>query len=420
MPFGRKKHDVGIVEKLGRTVGGAIDATADTVLHTLGKTITHRPKMPRKVMRTKPGASPGIRPEQLEELERATYLEQPIDGSKPVPATVEFIDYGPGYDEHTIVSTVDDLQAFLDKPVPDKATTRWINVNSVADLKVMRVITGHFKLHPLAVEDVLDNTHRPKVEVYDNIDHPEDTWIFVICRMVRLIEMHLDSEQISVFIKPGLIITFQERIGDVFDPIRERIDRTGSRIREQDTSYLLYALLDAIVDHRFPILETFGDRLEAIEEEITNNPKQEIVGRIHHMRRQLLLIRREVWPMREMLTELSRESHGAISAETRVFLRDVVDHTMVIMELVETYREIAAGLADTYMTAVSNRMNEVMKVLTIIASLFIPISFLAGVYGMNFDVIPGIHGDNAFYVFVVVCLSITLGMLIYFKRKGWM
>ena len=212
--------------------------------------------------------------------------------------------------------------------------------------------------------------------------------LFVVARMLQLKGGHLSSEQISFFVGHRTLLTFQETPGDVWDPIRRRLQNPSSQLRRGDASFLLYSLIDAIVDHGFPILEFYGDRLEEIEEQVLTGAGQEVIPQIHRLRRELLLFRREVWPMRDVIRTLQREPHECMGETTRTYLRDVHDHIVQIIELCDTYREFASGLAETYMSSLSIRMNEVMKLLTIITTIFIPITFLAGVYGMNFRHMP--------------------------------
>jgi magnesium transporter len=216
-------------------------------------------------------------------------------------------------------------------------------------------------------------------------------------------------------------LSFQERPdGDVFDPIRERIKTAGSRLRENDTSFLLYALLDAIVDHCFPILEHYSDVLEDLEDEVLARPDKRVIQEIHGTKRELLLLRRAVWPMREVIGQLAREHQECLSEVTQTYLRDVHDHSVQIMDMVETYREFASGLTETYMTALSNRMNEVMKVLTIMTTIFVPLTFLAGVYGMNFEHLPELHWKYSYYIFWGVCIVTAAGMLAWFRWRKWL
>ena len=243
--------------------------------------------------------------------------------------------------------------------------------------------------------------------------------LFVIARMLDLSDGHLRGEQISIFLGHNTVLTFQESPGDVWDGIRQRIQAPGSRLRANDASFLLHSLLDAIVDACFPILEFYGDRLEDVEAEVLASPTPEAIRNIHTLKRELLLLRRAVWPMREVISSLQREPHECMSDATRTYMRDVYDHAVQIIDIVETYREIASGLTETYMTAMSQRLNEVMKVLTIIGTIFIPLTFLAGVYGMNFKVLPELEWAWGYPAFWTVC-AVAVSMFVWFRRRQWL
>ncbi len=245
----------------------------------------------------------------------------------------------------------------------------WVDVRGLADAELVSEIGRVFSLHPLALEDVVHTHQRAKVEEYASGD-------YLVVRMPHLVEDGLELEQISVFLGDRFVVTFQERESDSFDPIRERIRKGRGRLRRSGPDYLVYALLDAVIDSYFPVVEHYGDRLEDLEERILTDPDQSVINAIHAIKRDLLMIRRTVWPLREALNILLREEHERISSDTRLYLRDVYDHTIQLVELTETQREVASGLLDVYLSSVSNRMNEVMKVLTIIATIFIPLSFV--------------------------------------------
>ena len=347
--------------------------------------------------RAEPGTPPGI--ESLVDTD-----------SPPAPGSfrVECIDYGPDRTERRVV---DDLDTFLAEPRPAWARNRWINVDGLHPWIINR-LRQHFGFHTLAAEDAVRAPQRPKLEAYP--DH-----LFLVVRMIRLGETSLVDEQVSLFLWPDTVLTVQELEGDVFNPIRERIRRPGSRLRTLDASYLAYALLDAMVDHCFPILEHYGERLEELESLVLERPTTDVQHRIHRMKRELTVLRRVMWPMREVTAALYRDESGRIPEVVRAYFRDVHDHSVQVMDIVETHREMAAGLNDLFMSAVSNRMNEVMKVLTLMASFFIPITFVAGVYGMNFERIPELGWSHGYATFWVVCGVITAGLAAYFWRRGW-
>lgn len=331
------------------------------------------------------------------------------------PALVTCIDYGPDRVERREIR---DTAAFLADHRPDWTRVRWINVDSVADTELVHAIAAKYELHPLAIEDVLTPGQRPKFETYD-AEAEHHARVFIIVRMLQLVEGRLRSEQISIFLGRTTVLTFQESPGDIWDPIRERIKTAASRLRANDASFLVYSLLDAIVDHCFPVLEQFGERLEELEELVLDQPSRQTIQEIHAVKREMLVLRRAVWPMREVVLGLQREPHECVSDTTRTYLRDLYDHAVQIMDILETYRDVATGLTETYMSSMSNRMNEVMKVLTIIGTIFIPLTFLAGVYGMNMH-IPENQWAGSYPVFWIVCLAVAGGMVAWFKRRGWL
>ncbi|MBI1367699.1 MAG: magnesium/cobalt transporter CorA [Planctomycetes bacterium] len=391
------RHTIG--RTIGGTIGGAIDLAVGGVGKLVGSAIGVSGMASRTARRPrpKPGSAPGIE-------------SMPDVNTPPEPGRIliQCIDYGPHRIEKIDVT---DIDAFLETPRPEWAAVRWINIDGLHPYVVNRV-QKKFNLHLLAAEDVMHVPQRPKAEDYDNE-------LFLIARMLTMTDGHLVAEQISMFYQKHLLISFQETHGDIWDPIRERMASTTSRLRTSGASFLMYALLDALVDFCFPILETFGDHLEDLELRVTENPTPELLHEVHAIKRELVMLRRVMWPMREMMANLQREDHACIPNAVRPYMRDVYDHTIQIIDVIETYREMGAGLTDLYMSAVSNRMNEVMKVLTIMATLFIPITFIAGVYGMNFDNMPELHTQYGYYGVWVVFVVITAGLLIYFRRKKW-
>jgi len=266
---------------------------------------------------------------------------------------------------------------------------------------------------------VLSVHQRPKIEQYGE-------YYFIVTRMVRLGE-HLETEQLSLFLGKNFILTFQEgRPGDCLDLIRERIRQKGGRIREAGLDYLAYALLDAIVDCYFPILEEYGERLEAFEDEILTRPYGDTVARIHEIKRNLLTLRRAIWPQRETFNTLLRDELPLVTNETRLYLRDCYDHVTQLIDLIETYRELGADLIDVYLSSISNRTNEIMRVLTVISTIFIPLTFIAGVYGMNFNPsaspwnMPELNWFWGYPLSLLLMAVVAFGQLIFFRRRGWL
>jgi magnesium transporter len=317
------------------------------------------------------------------------------------------------------VQEVRDLAAFVAAHRPNWALVRWINVDGLTDMRVIRAFAEKYRLHPLAIEDVLHVTHRPKVEPYAESGGYQAR-LFIIVKMLELQAGHLKSEQISIFLGHRTVLTFQESLGDVWDTIRQRIQTPGSRLRANDASFLVYSMLDAIVDHCFPLLEHYGDRLEEVEAAVLQQPSRSAIQAIHELKRELLLFRRAMWPMREVISNIQREPHDCLSDSTRTYMRDVYDHAVQIIDIIETYREIAIGLTETYMTVISTKLNEVMKVLTIVGTIFIPLTFIAGVYGMNFHYFPEINWRWGYGFFWALCLATAGGMLWWIRKKGWL
>jgi magnesium transporter len=323
---------------------------------------------------------------------------------------IELIEYGADEIEEQELDRVEDGLAGL-----DEAGVSWINVDGLHDPSVVEALGDRAGVHRLALEDVLSTAQRPKVEAYG-------THFLVILRMLGFDESteSVTSEQVSLIVGPGYLFSFQERPGDVFEPVRERLRSARGRIRNRGTDYLAYALVDAIIDSYFRILEQVGDRIEELEEQVLGDPDTSVMHRIHHLRREVLILRRAVWPLRELLAHMSREELPHVTDETRIFLRDVYDHSVQVIDTVETLRDVLSGAMELYMTGVSNRMNEVMKVLTIIATVFIPLSFFAGLYGMNFEYMPELGVRWAYPALLTFMLGMAGGMLVYFRRKGWL
>jgi magnesium transporter len=291
---------------------------------------------------------------------------------------------------------------------------RWINVDG-ADATLLQELGGRFKLHPLALEDVLSAPQRPKVERY--ADH-----FFMVLRMLRCVVPHeadIDEEQVSIFFGRDWVITVQERAGgDVFEPVRDAIRQARGRVREAASDYLAYLLLDAVIDALFPVLEAVSDRVETVESEALH-PGPHTLPKLQHTRHTVLTLRRAIWPTREAIAVLQREDNPLISAETRVFLRDSQDHAVQALELVEALREMLADVMDIYLSAQNQRLNEVMKVLTVIATLFIPLTFIASIYGMNFEVMPELKWPWGYAWALGLMVITAAGMLLFFRRKGW-
>ena len=330
----------------------------------------------------------------------------PAEGA--TPPVIRLIAYSPeGVEERQI----DDPEQL--RPWVDGSGVAWVDVQGLGDEAVLRRLGEIFAIHPLALEDAVNIPQRPKSESY------EAQHLF-ITRMTRIGDrQEIDGEQMSIFIGPHYILTLQERYGDMFDPVRRRIHAGKGLIRRMGPAYLAYALIDTVIDGYYPVAEAIGEQLYLLEEEILTRPSNRGLRRIHRMRRDLLALRRAVWPQREAVNALIREETPLVSDMVRQYLRDCLDHAVQIADVIETYRELTASLMDLYLSTVGQRTNEVMKVLTVMASIFIPLTFLAGVYGMNFEYLPELRLHWAYPVLLGVMLLIGLGMLFYFRRRGW-
>jgi len=320
------------------------------------------------------------------------------------------------YDEVACIEkAADDVGAL--KRVVGSRTVTWINVNGLADIALIEAIGKLFNLHQLALEDVINVHQRPKVEEYDE-------QLFIVTRMLPE-PTSKETEQVSMFLGKGYVVTFQERPGDVFEPVRQRLRRDGGQIRKLGADYLVYALLDAVIDGYFPVLERRGEEVEHLEDLVVSKPREALLSVIHETKRDLLDLRRAVWPQREMLSALMRQDGGFIEERTKVYLRDCYDHVVQLIDIIETYREICSGLVETYLSSLSNRMNEIMKVLTIMATVFIPLSFIAGLYGMNFDPkaspwnMPELGWKYGYPFALGLMIAVAAGLLWSFWWRGW-
>jgi magnesium transporter len=293
-----------------------------------------------------------------------------------------------------------------------------VNVDGLGDGDVLKQIGEVFRLHPLALEDVVHVHQRAKVELYSD-------YYFIVGRMVEKNE-RLETDQLSLFLGKNFVVTFQEWPGDDFDPVRERIHKASGNFRRLGPDYLAYALIDAFIDHYFPVVEKYGERLEELEDSILSRPDSDVISDIYEVRRELLVLRRCAWPLRDAMSSLYREPCAFVSDDTRIYLRDCYDHTVQIMDLLENYRDTASSLTEVYLSSASNRLSEIMKVLTIFTTIFIPLSFIAGVYGMNFN--TGVSPLNMpelnwywGYPFALSLMAVVAGvLLLLFRRRGWL
>uniref|UniRef100_UPI00404A6850 magnesium/cobalt transporter CorA n=1 Tax=Flavobacterium sp. TaxID=239 RepID=UPI00404A6850 len=291
----------------------------------------------------------------------------------------------------------------------------WVNIAGLHDEESIIEICNHLEIHKLTIEDLVSIGQRPKIEEFED-------YLFMVVKMFQqdLVNKDVDIEQISFILKDKLLLTFQEKTGDVFQSIRARLHDPKSMIRKRGTDYLLYALLDSVVDHYFLIIENLSTDLEDLEEILLKNPSEDGLNALHHIRRNILSLRRSAYPLREVVSKFEKIESSKITVDTKLFIRDLYDHTIQVIETIEVFRDIASGLLDLYMNSVANKMNEIMKLLTIIATIFIPLTFLAGIYGMNFENMPELKTHNGYFIFLGAMVVIFLAMLIYFKRKKWL
>lgn len=314
------------------------------------------------------------------------------------------------------LTNVEKSARYLDDP-----SRTWLQIQGLHDIERLRTIWDYFGLHPLIQEDIVSTSQRPKVEVYDDV-------IFVVLRSITQDEStrQFHTEQVSIVLGKNYVLSFQESDQPVFEPVLKRIKPLNTRLRRLGPDYLAYALIDNIVDHYFLALDTLGEEIENLEESVITSPNNAALSRIHALRGELIVMRKSVWSLREGINGLIRDEAPLISPEVKVFLRDVYDHVIQVNDAIETSRELVFSLYDMYMSSVSNGMNEVMKVLTIIATIFIPLTFIAGIYGMNFDpnVSPWNMPELAMYYGYPISLAtmfvLSLGMIYFFRRKGWL
>lgn len=330
--------------------------------------------------------------------------------------TITVIDYDKTRFHEKIVSSVEDCFPYKETP-----SVTWINVDGIHDTGVIEKIGKRFDLHPLILEDIVNTGQRPKLEDYDK-------YLFIVLKMFYCSGegQKTTAEQVSMILGPNFVISFQEIEGDVFDRVRDRIKNDKGRIRKMGADYLAYALMDAIIDNYFVIVEKIGERIEDLENTVVNSPTPRTLQEIYNLKKDMIFLRKSVWPLRELIGNMERGGSILISKTTHVFLRDIYDHTIQVADTIETSRDMASGMMDVYLSSVSNKMNEIMKVLTIIATIFIPITFIAGVYGMNFN--PGASPLNMpelswryGYLFAWgVMIIMAVSMVVYFKRKKWL
>ncbi|MBU0505969.1 MAG: magnesium/cobalt transporter CorA [bacterium] len=323
---------------------------------------------------------------------------------------LSFIDYDSETYQERILQKVD--EAYQTK---GSKKINWLNVDGLHDMLIMEKILSHFDIHPLVMEDLLNVHQRPKMEDLD-------AYLFIVLKMISFDNVTNDIhwEQVSFILSKNYLITFQEKPGDVFESVRERLRKSKGRIRKLSCDYLAYALIDAVIDNYYVVLESISEKIEAVENEVVANPSSQILNEIHQLKKHMMLLRKAVWPLREVVNNLIRTESPIIKKETIPFIKDLYDHTIQVTDSIDTFKEMLTGLMDLYLSNISNRMNEVMKVLTIFAAIFIPLTFVAGIYGMNFDFMPELKWKYSYFVLWGIWFLIGGGMLGYFKKKKWL
>lgn len=333
-----------------------------------------------------------------------------IGESSGMAARISVIGYAPGGVEERHFEQIDE---YLDNPCEGGVV--WVNIEGVHDVELIRTLGEKHAFHPLVMEDIVNTVQRPKIEDYGD-------YLFIVLRMLRPTEGgDFSSEQLSIILGADYLFTFQEGIkGDSFDPVRERIRSGKGKIRGMGADYLAYALIDAIVDGYFSVLEGFGERMVDVEEELTLTPDQKSLHLLIDLKKEIIFLRKTVWPVREAISFLERGDSPLLHDATRLYFRDVYDHTVQVIDTVETYRDLLSGMLDLYLSSISNRTNEVMKFLTVIGTIFMPLTFLVGVYGMNFKHFPELEWKNGYFILWGFMVSVSLLMVVYFRKKRWL
>jgi magnesium transporter len=331
--------------------------------------------------------------------------EKKADASK-----ITVLDYDEANFQEAEFPTIEECFLFKDKP-----TVTWINIEGLHQVEIVQKLGDCYGFHPLVLEDILNTQQRPKVEDYGD-------YLYIVLKMLHNGENpETVAEQISIILGRNYVISFQEGMeGDVFNAIRERLRNKKGRIRSMGADYLAYSLLDAIVDNYFVILEKMGERIENLEEELVQAPTNETLRGIHHLKREMIFLRKAVWPLREVVNTTEKGESPLVKDSTRIYLRDVYDHTIQVIDTIESSRDMLSGMLDIYLSSISNRMNEIMKFLTIIGTIFIPLTFIAGVYGMNFEFMPELKWRWGYFLLLGVMSGIGICMLLYFKKKHWL
>jgi magnesium transporter len=333
-----------------------------------------------------------------------------VGETKVEKVKISIIDYDENQITEKEAATIEECFPFKDKP-----TVTWINIDGLHEVDLIEKLGGHFGLHPLLLEDILNTEQRPKLEESEN-------YIFFVLKMISPDgeDNQTKVEQVSVVLGANFVISLQEHEGDVFNAVRDRLRKSRGRIRKVGADYLAYALLDAIVDNYFSVLENVGEKIEDTEQQLTTNPGTQTLQLIRKLKNEMIFLRKSVWPLRELISGLLRLETSLVQQSTLAYIRDVYDHTIQVIDTIESYRDMVSGMLDIYLSSISNRMNEVMKVLTIFASIFIPLTFIAGIYGMNFQNMPELNWQWGYFGILGFMAVVVIVLVIYFKRKKWL
>ncbi len=308
------------------------------------------------------------------------------------------------------LNSVDECLAFKNQP----GTNLWINVDGLDQIEIIAKLGNYFDIHPLILEDILNTEQRPKMEDYES-------YAYMVFKVMffDILKKEIVIDQVSIILGYNYILSFQEREISIFDPLRNRLKNSFSRLRKNGVDYLAYSLIDSAIDNYFLILEQLGEEIEDLEEELIIHPVPETLKTIHKYKRDMIILRKSVWPLRELISGMQQIESKIIKATTRIYLRDIYDHTVRVIETIEDFRDILSSMVDIHLSSVSNRMNEIMKVLTVVATIFIPLTFIVGIYGMNFEYMPELHWRWGYPAVMLFMASLGISMLIYFKKKRW-
>lgn len=342
-----------------------------------------------------------------------------VNGRRSEKPRITVIDYGEAHYHEAEIKSVEECFVFKEKP-----TVTWINIDGLHQVEILEKLGAGYGIHPLVLEDILTD-QRPKVEDYED-------YVYIVLKMIYFNEKKegeheddesdedlIDADQVSLILGPNFVISFKDKEVDVFDPLRDRLRTGKGRIRRMGADYLAYTMIDAVVDHYFIIMEKLGEMFEDLEDDVVASPEKENLPDIYELKRNMLFLRKSVWPLREAISKLQRSDSPIITESTKIYLRDVYDHTIQVIENVETFRDMSASLLEMYLSSLSNRLNEVLKVLTIISTIFIPLTFITGLYGMNFRNMPELESPYGYPMVVILLIIVGSVMLLFFKKRRW-